>query len=571
MNRFYISLLCTLYFVLCTFPLAAQPEQPAPKWAARSSRAVVSVLTYDQKKELLHSGTGAYITADGVCVADYALFRDAYSAAVVGQDGKRYEVERILGADDMYGAVRFRVAAKKVDCLSVAPSTASSEGQTVYAMAFGKSAPVSMPCTRIEKKDIVEDAYAYLTLAAELPEKYTGAMLFTQDGDFIGIVQKPVGSRSYAIDSRFAAALQVEAIARRADALALQNIHIATGLPESQEEALVYLYFKSRSANNDEYMDLCNLFLTTWPDCAEGYLRRATPLMDLQRFDDADRDLQTYLRLASDPAQAHANVAQAIATKLTYQREAPYEKWNFDTVLSHLDTALSLSTDSVQQTDFLLQKAQVLMAKPDPQGALDIYDQLLSGPHRSPALLYAASLAHAQLDHPAGVQIALLDSALALFPDPLPEEAANYVMRRGQLRASQGQFRQAVLDYNQYCYLKNNRVSAVFYYERSQVEVEARMYQQALDDLDLALEKAPNEALYHLEKSAVLLRVNEIDRCIESVQKALSLNPQMSDGHRILGYALIQKGDKQNGRKELERAIELGDETAQDLIDKYAK
>ena len=166
--------------------------------------------------------------------------------------------------------------------------------------------------------------------------------------------------------------------------------------------------------------------------------------------------------------------------------------------------------------------------------------------------------------------IALLDSAVAMFPEPIPEEAATYIMRRGQLKALQGRYREAVLDYNQYCYLKNNKVSAVFYYERSQLEVQGRMYQQALDDLDQAIERAPREALYYVEKSALLLRVNELNSCIENAMLALRIDPDLSDAYRILGYALILKGDKAGGRKNLEKAVALGDESAQELIDKYA-
>lgn len=563
----------------------AQPEQPAPKWTAKACKAIVSVLTYDRNNELLHSGTGAFITPDGVGVSDYSVWRDAYSGAVVDQDGHRYEVERILGADDTYGVVRFRVSgAKKVSTLSAATSSAAAQGRSVLALTYGKSAPVSCPQAVIEKKDVVEDGFAYLTLSTAFPDKFTGAMLFTVEGDFVGIVQSPIAGKSYATDSRHATAIEVEALPKRTDAVALQNIHLRKGLPSAQEEALVYLYFQSRSADNDTYIDLLDLFVSTWPDCAEGYLRRATPLMDLQRFDEADRDLQTYLRLAADKGQAEANVANAIFSKLTYQHDVAYEPWTYDLALEHIEKALAendrqmaaAATDSLRRAvgqtryGYQLQKAQILMAKPDTEAAVALYEQLASGPYRSPALLYAEAMARQQRGDSASVLIALLDSAVAMFPEPIPEEAATYIMRRGQLKALQGRYREAVLDYNQYCYLKNNKVSAVFYYERSQLEVQGRMYQQALDDLDQAIERAPREALYYVEKSALLLRVNELNSCIENAMLALRIDPDLSDAYRILGYALILKGDKAGGRKNLEKAVALGDESAQELIDKYA-
>ena len=563
----------------------AQPEQPAPKWTAKACKAIVSVLTYDRNNELLHSGTGAFITPDGVGVSDYSVWRDAYSGAVVDQDGHRYEVERILGADDTYGVVRFRVSgAKKVSTLSAATSSAAAQGRSVLALTYGKSAPVSCPQAVIEKKDVVEDGFAYLTLSTAFPDKFTGAMLFTVEGDFVGIVQSPIAGKSYATDSHHATAIEVEALPKRTDAVALQNIHLRKGLPSAQEEALVYLYFQSRSADNDTYIDLLDLFVSTWPDCAEGYLRRATPLMDLQRFGEADRDLQTYLRLAADKGQAEANVANAIFSKLTYQHDVAYEPWTYDLALEHIEKALAetdrqmaaAATDSLRRAvgqtryGYQLQKAQILMAKPDTEAAVALYEQLASGPYRSPALLYAEAMARQQRGDSASVLMALLDSAVAMFPEPIPEEAATYIMRRGQLKALQGRYREAVLDYNQYCYLKNNKVSAVFYYERSQLEVQGRMYQQALDDLDQAIERAPREALYYVEKSALLLRVNELNSCIENAMLALRIDPDLSDAYRILGYALILKGDKAGGRKNLEKAVALGDESAQELIDKYA-
>ena len=586
MIRIHTILLCTTFLLFGTIKAFSQSEQSAPKWVAKTSKAIVSILTYDKNKELLHSGTGAFVSADGICVSDYAVWRDAYSASVIDQDGHSYEVERILGADDMYGVVRFRVAAKKVSFLTPAASTVSAEGRRVVALTYNKTAPVSCPQTKIEKKDVVlEPGFAYLTLSTAFADKYTGAMLFTVEGDFVGIVQSPIGEKSYATDSRYASTLQVEAIQKRTEAVALNNIHLRKGLPDTQEESLVYLYFKSRTADNDEYMDLLDLFISTWPDCAEGYLRRATPLMDLQRFDEADRDLQTYLRLCSDKAQGEANVANALYTKLTYQPDVPYEPWTYELALSHIDHALAecekqmtaAANDSVRRAaeqthlGYRLQKAQILVANPDIEAAVAIYDELANGPHRSPAILYALAMARQQRGDSVSVLLELLDTAITMFPEPLPEEAATYIMRRGQLKAMQGRYRDAVLDYNQYCYLKNNKVSAVFYYERSQLEVQGRMFQQALDDLDQAIQRAPREPLYYVEKSALLLRVNELNTCIENALLALRIDPNNSDAYRIMGYALILKGDKLGGRKNLERAVELGDESAQQLIEKYAK
>jgi tetratricopeptide (TPR) repeat protein len=153
----------------------------------------------------------------------------------------------------------------------------------------------------------------------------------------------------------------------------------------------------------------------------------------------------------------------------------------------------------------------------------------------------------------------------------MPSDASPFVIRRGQLLANSGKYREAVRDYNQYAYLQNNKVSAVFLYERSQIEVNARMFQQALDDLNRAVEIVPREPLYHVERAALTLRVGMLDDCIQSCQTAIRLNPNIIDAYRILGYAQLQKGDKTNARLNIQKAIDMGDETAKTLMDTYFK
>ena len=558
-------------------------EEAAPKWTAKAQKAVVSVLTYDQKKELLHSGTGAFIQSDGTAIAPYSLFRGAYSAQVVDMSGNKYPVERILGASDTYGMVKFKTAHRKAPALDLPATSAGTDGGKVYALGYSKIKPAVCPATTILKKDMVEGNYAYYTLAQPLDSKHEGDVLFDANGQLAGLVLPSIGGKGYAIDARLSAELNIKAIQSKLSGLALQNIHMPKALPDTPEEALVYLYFQSRTAGNDEYLDMLNLFVSTYPSNAEGYYRRATPLLDLHRFDDAAADLDTYLKLAADKMVAHSNVAQTITSKLLYQPEPAYDKWNFDLALDHVNQALALAgqrcaqaaTDSMRQMaeadllEYKLQKAQVLMGKKDDRGAIEIYDEINAGPYRSATTFLAASLAHEAAGDSLSEQIAMMDSAIACFYQPLPRDAANYVMRRAKLLAAANLYRKSVLDFNTYATLMGSQLNDAFYYDRAMVELDGRMFQQALDDLDEAIRQNPKESLYYVEKSAILLRVNELDKCVEAARQCIELDQSNSDAFRILGYALLQKGDKNGARKNLEQAKALGDDSAEKIIQEY--
>ena len=586
MNKFIRrKVLLAILLVTATMAWAQDAEVAVPKWGSKVQKSLLSLIAYDQNNEMIHEGTAAFVSDNGVAVADYALLRDAYSAIVVTADGKKLKVNRILGADETYSVVKMQIDTKKSTPLTLASSTSGASGTRTFAILYQKDKLTKCPSTPVAKKDVIEEKYAYYTLQTAFDKKYTGAFLFDEQGNCLGIVQSPIADHSYAIDAAFAFDRNITAIPSKAETMALDRIHILKGLPDSKEEALVFLFFKSKSAGNDEYLDLLNLFIDTWPDVAEGYLRRATPLMDMHRFDEADRDLKTYLKLAEDPMAANANVADAIYNKLRFLPEEPYEPWSYELAIQHIDKALTLAQENVSAAkdeavrkeaeniwlQFQLQKALILTGKGDHQAAINIYDELNAGPHRSPSIFYASSMAHEALGDSLSVSIALMDSALTMFPDPMPAEAANYVMRRGQLLAAAGRYREAVIDYNKYCYLNNNRVTADFYYDRFLLEKQARMYQQALDDIGAAISQAPREPLYYVEQSALQLMVNQIDECIASARQCLALDPNNSDAYRIMGYAQIQKGEKAEAKKNLQRAIELGDPNAQEIIDKYLK
>ena len=570
------------FFILHSslFILYAQSLQPAPKYASKVQKAIVSLNTYNKNGDLLKSGPAFYIGKDGEAIADYSLFKGAYKAMVIDASGKQYDVESILGADDTYSLVRFHVNTRGNAFLGMV-NRIQSVGSAVYALNYSKDKILICPQGAIESFDSLNSKYAYYKLSVNMGDLYVGGPVFNDNGEVIGILQSALGKginlRSYVMDIRFRDELKISAIQNRSAQLALSNIYIAKGLPDTQEECLVYAYFKSHTADNNEYMDIMNRFVAAFPQCAEAYYRRSTPLTDLHRFDEANADLDKYLSLAADKPVAHYNVAQSILNKLQFMPEPAYEKWTADLALSHVNQSLEMeSAQSREESAVNIEKgkvlkAQILMFKKEYNDALSIYDELIAADPKNPTYLYAMSLVKQERGDSLTDVIADLDSAIAMFGDPMPAEAASYVLRRGQLYNLAGKPRNAVIDYNQYAYLLNSQVSDVFYYDRSQIELQARMFQQALDDINSAINIAPRNPLYHVEKAAMCLRFNMIDDCITSCNTALGLNANLPDAYRIRGYAEIQQNNLSAAKSSLQKAIDLGDEGAAELMKTYIK
>lgn len=565
------------YFILMMMCVAAWQGFAQPKFAAKVAKGIVSVNTYDQQGNLLHQGTGFYVGANGEAIANYKVFKDAYKATVVDASGKQSEVDCMLGADDTYSLARFRVNTKGNAVLSSVDRAVPMKSVLYVLNGAAKSGGQSEQVV-VADTSMIQGKYLYYGLDKKVDDKLMGAPVFNESGQLVGILHSSIGAKSYVLDVRYREELSIRAISTSASSRALASIFIPKGLPDTAEEALVYLYLKSRTTSNEEYIDMTNRFVAAFPQNAEGYLRRVTPLIDLQRFDEAEADMQKYLSLVEDKATGHFNVASLIYDKLRLQPEPAYEKWTYDVAIQYLDKASSLNAakpesqeQKGEETKFQILKGQLLMGKEDYDGAIQLYERLLQGENPLPSYLFAISLAREGRGDSVGAVIEPLDSALSMMGEPLPREAANYVIRRGQLFANSGKYREAVVDYNQYCYLMSNQVSAVFYYERSQIEVNARMFQQAMDDINKAVEMMPRNPLYHVEKAALAIRVNLLDECIQSCQTAIQLNPSIVDAYRILGYAQLQKGDKENARLNMQRAVDMGDEGAKTLMETFFK
>lgn len=123
-----ITICCQVFWV------AAQKK--APKWMDKQRKAVVTVTTYGKDNQKKASGTGFFITETGEALSGYSLFKDAARATVTDADGKEYPVSRILGADELYDVIKFKVEVPKKAVFLADAREPISQGATAYLMPY---------------------------------------------------------------------------------------------------------------------------------------------------------------------------------------------------------------------------------------------------------------------------------------------------------------------------------------------------------------------------------------------------------------------------------------------------
>ena len=150
-----------LILPLALFFLVQGSMAQTPKWVEKAKRAVFSVVTYDKNDKMLNTGNGFFVSEDGLALSDFSLFKGAERAVVVTADGKQMPVSRILGANDMYDVIKFRVGIteKKVPALVVA-TAAPAVGSDAWMLPY--STQKSIACVSGKVKEVSKVAGEYL-------------------------------------------------------------------------------------------------------------------------------------------------------------------------------------------------------------------------------------------------------------------------------------------------------------------------------------------------------------------------------------------------------------------------
>ena len=552
----------TILFAACVCCMVnAQPD----KWVKKASKAVFTLKTFNADGSLIGSGNGFFITADGVAVSSYTPFRGAAKAVVIDAMGKEYEVKSIIGANDVYDIAKFRVDATKCQTLRTAP--AAVENTSLWLLPYNAKNAYSCTAAKVKSVQKVQNDYDYYTLEATAPENTVGCPYLNANGEVVGIQQQSSSddnTTQYAVGAAFATGLKMTGLSLNDPALKATSIK--KDLPDELDQAILTLYLASTLGDAQSFVGLVDDFIAKFPQAPDGYSYKAQIMAAQDNYPEADKYMKLAIDNATDKAEARYNYAKMMYQNLIYFYDSASHAWSYEQALEQAEQAVALDP----QLPYLTQKAQLLFACKRYADSYAAFQDVIGKGGRTAECFYGAARCKEQLNDTTAC-LALLDSAVATFSKPYLKEAAPYIYARAQALAESGKYRLAVNDYNEYENLMISQVNSEFYYIRSQVEAKARLFQQALNDLDKAIDKSPDILLYRSEKASLQIRVHLLDQAIETASECIRLFPDASDGYLFLGLAQCLKGDKALGVVNLLKAKDLGDAQADTLIEKYGK
>ena len=545
---------CLLLSAVATF---AQPG-----WTKNASKSVFTLKTFAADGSLIASSNGFFTGTNGEAVSNFTPFKGAARAVVLDAQGKEWQVTGILGVNDMYDVVKFRVNNRKTQPLAVS-QTAAPVGSTAWLLNYRDTKNVKNGPVR--KAETFMGDYAYYTVAMTMSESQVSCPLLNDAGEVIGMMQQPASEKdtlSYAISASFVDSLKVTGVTYNDPALQLTQIK--KELPADLKEATVVLYLSATQMDSAAYANLIQDFIQQYPSAPDGYIYRAQQEVGDGNFTAAEKDMETALKNSDQKDETYFTYARMIYNKEIYQSAQPYPNWSLDKALSLIQTA----NNGNPQPTYRQLEANIRFAQKDYNGAYAIFEELTKTNLRGADIFFGAARCK-EMQKDTTAMLALMDSTIATFDKPYLKEAAPYLWARAEARRNAGKYRDAISDMNEYETLMTATVNDNFYYIRHQTEIQGRLYQQALNDINRAIQINPKEILYYAEKASLEIRVGMYDGAIATAQECIGIDANNSDGYLFLGLAQCLKGQKAEGIKNLEKAKSLGDTQADALIQKY--
>ena len=547
------SVFLSLFFTC--FALGAQAQSANVQKVLKS---VFSLTTFKKDGSLLASGRGVFVGTNGEAVSTWAPFVGADSAIVIDANGNKHTVDVIYGASEVYDLCKFKVNA--ITTPAPAAKTQMAVGARAWLVQYSTGRAQTSALKVKKAEPFMTDCYFY-QYDGQPENIHVGCPVTNEKGEVMGLLQHSKLSGDYnSVDVRLAETFKTTGLSVNEPILKQTAIRMA--LPDKQDQALLMLMLEAGQTSPSRYLRYVEDFIHKFPKSVEGYVSKAEFYLARNDFGKANATMQTALSMADKKDEAHYNLAKLIYQKEIKQANMPYPQWNLDLALAETNKAYALNPLPLYKH----LEAQIVYFKGEYAKAYEQFMALTKTNLRNGELFYEAAQCKQQLKAPFAEILTLLDSAVTAQDAHL---SAPYVLARGTALHGAQQYKKAIADYNRYDSLMLGRASHDFYYTRALCEVQLRQFQQALNDFAHAIVLNRAEPTYYAELAQLQLRVNQKDDAVATADLGLRIAPNYPDLYLIKGLALVNDNKKAEGLAALNKAKELGDTRADELIKKY--
>lgn len=155
--------------------------------AEKCSPAVFYVDIYAFNGEIAGSGSGFFISSDGLAITNFHVAANSSALIITAQDGKTYSDVTIIDADKENDLALLRVNGTGFPFLGIGNSDDLKQGQQVYAIGSPLELENTMSQGIISNSDRVIDGVNYIQISVPIASGSSGGALIDEYGKVVGV------------------------------------------------------------------------------------------------------------------------------------------------------------------------------------------------------------------------------------------------------------------------------------------------------------------------------------------------------------------------------------------------
>jgi S1-C subfamily serine protease len=175
--------ICPLISIVGTAPVQATD---IPALVQRAKPAVVEILTFDQQNDLLKTGTGFFISPDGLLLTNFHVISGGSSIMAKTPTGAVYFLKSVLSASKTYDVAELQFFATDVPYLSLESSSSAVEGQRVLVIGNPEGLEGTVSDGIISA---FRDNRSMIQITAPISLGSSGSPVLDESGQVLGIAE----------------------------------------------------------------------------------------------------------------------------------------------------------------------------------------------------------------------------------------------------------------------------------------------------------------------------------------------------------------------------------------------
>src|SRR5258705_8299049 len=181
-----VRLIFYVYLLVSISCPASVSAADIPALVQKAKPAIVEILTYDQQNRLLKTGTGFFISTDGLLLTNYHVISGGSSIMAKTPTGAVYFLKSVLSASKTYDVAELQFLATDVPYLSLGSSSSAVEGQRVLVIGNPEGLEGTVSDGIISA---FRDNRSMIQITAPISLGSSGSPVLDESGQVLGIAE----------------------------------------------------------------------------------------------------------------------------------------------------------------------------------------------------------------------------------------------------------------------------------------------------------------------------------------------------------------------------------------------